>query len=78
LQADIVNIIANVGFPIAITCLLLRYIIPTMAKEGDILELRRSIVQLERNITVLTVVIAKSNKVNYDEAKRWVISNGHN
>ncbi len=70
-------LVANVGFPIVVTLFLLKFIVPNMAKAEQVLELRQSIKSLERNITVMTVVIARATAVDYQEARRWVYENGN-
>lgn len=75
---ELTFLITNVGFPIAITLILLKIMIPTMAKADQVKDLQRSILSLERNITVMTIVIARATKVDYQEVQSWVISNGNN
>ena len=55
--------ISNVGFPIFVAAYLLFKLEPTL--KG-----------LQRTVTILTIVVAKSNGVDYEEAKRMV-GNGH-
>lgn len=70
-------LIANVGFPIAITLILLKFMIPNMAKSDQVKELQKSIRSLEKNITVMTIVIARATRVDYQEVQAWVINNGN-
>jgi len=47
-----------------------------MATKDDIREVSVLARQLERNVMVLTVVLAKSTGVDYAEAKRLIFENG--
>lgn len=69
-------LIANVGFPIAITLILLKFMLPVMARYDQVKDLQCSIRSLEKNIVTMTIVIARANKVDYQEVYSWVNSNG--
>jgi hypothetical protein len=73
---DVCQAISTIGFPIVVTLLLLKYIAPNMATKDDIREVSVLARQLERNVMVLTVVLAKSTGVDYAEAKRLIFENG--
>lgn len=70
-------LIANVGFPIVVTLILLKCIIPAMARTEQIEELKTTIFRLDRNLTVMTIVIARATGIDYNEAKRWVYENNN-
>jgi len=46
-----------------------------VAKHEDVTNLRKAMIDLQRNLVVLTVVLAKSSGVDYHEAKCWVADN---
>ena len=52
-----VNFISSVGFPVFVAVYLLIRLEPTIR-------------ELQKTITVLTVVVAKSNNVDYEEARK--------
>ena len=54
--------ISNVGFPVFVAVYLLVRLEPTMR-------------DLQKTVTVLTIVVAKSNGVDYEEASRMVRNN---
>ena len=54
--------ISNVGFPVFVAVYLLVRLEPTMR-------------DLQKTVTVLTIVVAKSNGVDYEEGSRMVRNN---
>ena len=74
---DICQAVSTIGFPIVVTLLLLKYIAPNMATKAEVRDVLGLTRQLERNVMVLTVVLAKSTGVDYIEAKRLIVENGH-
>ncbi len=73
---DICQAISTVGFPIVVTLLLLKYIAPNMATKSEVRDVAETARQLERNVMVLTIVLAKATGVDYAAAKRLIIENG--
>jgi len=70
-----VDMISRVGFPIVVALLVLLKLEHKVAKHEDVTDLRKALVDLQRNLVVLTVVLAKSSGVDYHEAKCWVSDN---
>ncbi|MDD5466155.1 MAG: hypothetical protein PHP73_07465 [Candidatus Omnitrophica bacterium] len=47
-----------------------------MATNNQVNELKSAIFRLDRNVVVMTIVIARATGVDYQEARRWVVENG--
>lgn len=75
---DLTFLVTNVGFPIAVTLVLLKIMLPNMARAEQIKELQTCMKSLERNITVMTIVIARATRVDYMEVQSWVIDHSNN
>lgn len=72
-----IDMISRVGFPIVVALLVLVRLEHKVAKHEDVTNLRKVMIDLQRNLVVLTVVLAKSSGVDYHEAKCWVIDNNN-
>lgn len=70
-----IDMISRVGFPIVVALLVLVRLEHKVAKHEDVTNLRKAMIDLQRNLVVLTVVLAKSSGVDYHEAKCWVADN---
>lgn len=70
------SLVTNLGFPIVVTLILLKFIVPNMATNNQVNELKSAIFRLDRNVVVMTIVIARATGVDYQEARRWVVENG--
>ncbi len=74
---ELTHSISSIGFPIVVALILLKFIYPNMATKTDVRDVTLLTRQLERNVMVLTIVLAKSSGVDYAAAKRLIYENGH-